>query len=371
MRNLIGVVFLTFLSGCASSHQEQQLATTQQTKRLEISMAKPWSISAIQSGDGGANIAITGHRDGILEIWHVSPQRKLYKLSNDSRVGFHPDGVRWVSPTEIVVAAEGRGEVQRWTFIANELQLKSSTKVQNPPIAITAADMDNDGLLDIVTGPYGGDTVTVLWGLADGKFHQHLLKTAPTPQHPVIADWDLDGLPDLLWSDYDTGSVRFARNMGNRSFEMKVLQKPGPGSPRQISIGDIDLDGYPDMVLPLETGKAARILFNDGKGGVKPVNVTISAPVAGYSSSAISRTRSGIPLLALGEEGMIVLAQPGVEGPHGPWLLRKIRAGSLPMDLQFIDLDSDGELDLLFTNAGGSQAEIVFGPLWEQAELLP
>ncbi|MFN3398176.1 MAG: FG-GAP repeat domain-containing protein [Sulfurimicrobium sp.] len=318
---------------------------------------------------GEARLAATSHTEGVLEVWGLGPQRKLELLARDDRVGFHPDGVRWINDSEIAVAAEGRGEMQRWRYENHKLDLLQAFRVKSPPIDLTPVDLGQDGHLDYVLGPYAGRQVMVLWGQDNGQPREALLQGDLTPSYPRLVDWDQDGKTDIVWSDRDVGSVRLARNLGKQSFDVKILRPAAPGAPRQVAVGDIDSDGYPDLVMSMEAGKCARILFNDRKGGIAS-EAEIPAPISGYSAAAITRI-DGAPMLALSEEGMIVLARPGPAGVHGPWQLRILPAGSLPLDLQFIDLDRDGEPDLVFANTGGNTVQIIFGPLWEKATPLP
>lgn len=362
---------LLLLAGCAAvPHTAEPVMPRIPEGTLEITIDKPWTVHAMVTPEGEARLASTSHTDNLLEVWQVTPQRKLELLARDDRVGFHPDGLRWINDTEIAVAAEGRGEMQRWRYENRKLHLLQSFRVKSPPMDITPHDLDQDGHLDYVLGPYAGKQVMVLWGQSDGNLRESLLQADLTPSYPRLVDWDMDGRIDIVWSDRDVGSVRIARNIGQQSFDVKVLRAVGPGAPRQVATGDIDGDGYPDLVMSMEAGKSARILFNDHKGGIAS-EVEIPAPISGYSAAAITQI-NGAPMLALSEEGMIVLARPGPAGPRDPsWQLRKLPAGSLPLDLQFIDLDRDGELDLVFANTGGNTVQIIFGPLWEKASKLP
>lgn len=335
----------------------------------EIEINAPWSASAIVTPTGETLIAAISHRENYLEIWQLTPERKLVQIAHDKSTDYHPDSVRWASPTELFVAAEGTSKIQRWKFSDKQLKLVDVIPVNDPPVALTLADIDQDGYLDVLSGPYAGKTVTVLWGQADGKFRQEYLSGDRTPQYLRVADWNGDGKMDIVWSEYDAGSVRYARNTGKHTFDVSVLQKAGPGKARQLDVGDLDMDGHPDLVMSLESGKAARILFNDGKGGIRD-SVEIHAPLYGYSGVAIGHVQ-GQPLLALSENGRIVLARPKDGNARGTWELRGLPAGELPLDLQFIDLDRDGHLDLLVANSAGTTVKLIFGPLWDNAKPMP
>jgi hypothetical protein len=67
-------------------------------------------------------------------------------------------------------------------------------------------------------------------------------------------------------------------------------------------------------------------------------------------------------MVGLGEEGRNYVAARSGEGK---WNLKELTAGSLPRDLQFVDIDQDGYLDLLFVNVAGSTMGIHYGPLYD------
>ncbi|MBZ0104744.1 MAG: VCBS repeat-containing protein [Sulfuricella denitrificans] len=363
------LALLPLLAGCLQATVPAKLAEPEGPATREIQIDAPWSASAIVTPAGETLIAAISHRDNYLEIWQLTPDRKLVRLAQNEATNYHPDSVRWASPTELYVAAEGTSKVQRWSFNDKKLGLAQIISADHPPIALTLGDLDQDGQLDVISGPYIGDTLTIFWGQADGQFKTQYLAGDKVPQYARIVDWDGDGKPDLIWSEYDAGSIRFARNLGQRKFELSLLQKAGPGKTRQLAAGDLDNDGHPDLVVALETGKAARILFNDGKGGVRDT-LEIPAPLYGYSAVAIGHEH-GQPLLALSENGRVVLARPKDGKPHEAWERRGLSTGALPLDMQFIDLDRDGHLDLLVANSADTTVQLIFGPLWENAKPIP
>ncbi len=369
----VAALCAVLLGACAQTPpQGNEPVAAKPQPSLDIAINDPWTVSANLTADGKVLIATTSHRDNYLEIWELTRERQLRAVGKDTAIGFHPDGVRWHGQSgDLYASAEGSRELQHWQVIDGKLSLRQKIPVEYAPINVVPVDLDQDGQLDLVSSPYAGEKLTLLWGKGQGEFTRQNLDAARTPHHARVADWDLDGKPDIIWSDYYAGSVRLARNLGQRKFAVTLLQDKGPGTPRQLEVGDIDGDGYPDLVMALETGKAARILFNDRKGGVLPEKIEIPAPSYGYSAVTFTRL-NGIPLLAMSENRRIVLARPkNGANPRGEWERRGLPAGDLPQDLQFFDLDQDGEMDLYFANSGYKDVQIYFGPLWDKATPLP
>ncbi len=321
--------------------------------RVLGSDTRPWDVLYL----GGGYLVAVLHGDNALGLWSLAggPARRF------PEVGYHPDAVAPWDAGRFVVAAEGVGEVQLWRLEGGVLVKEKAVSAGFPVRDVLAADLDGDGRRDLVLSPYAGRRVRILWGAGDFRFPESLdLAAAPTPWHPALIDWNHDDLPDLVWSDWDAGSVRVQVNRGGRRFDTVFLQPPSPGSPRQVGVGDVDGDGWDDVVAALETGKAARVFYH--RGGERVATEDIPAPRWGYSSAAVTVDGTVI----LGEEGRVILAHRTA----GRWILRRLPAGSLPSRLRLADVNGDGVTDLLVANSAGGGVTLIHGPLWDLAEPL-
>ncbi len=132
-------------------------------------------------------------------------------------------------------------------------------------MSLVASDMDADGDLDVVASDRRGDTRGCLWLENPGP---GLLQTLPWPEHRIgtddvevmfldLADLDRDGLLDVLVA-VKGGDFRYYRRRSMRpdAWETHTIGIPEQaGTGKAVRVGDINLDGEPDIVFTCENAK--------------------------------------------------------------------------------------------------------------------
>jgi len=133
------------------------------------------------------------------------------------------------------------------------------------PMSSCAADLNNDGYMDLVYGDYNRDEVTVYLSNGTGSF-------IPTPgeydvvEHPMdlgIADFDGDGYQDIATCGY-YGDVSILINQQDGTF-CTATTVPLTGSLTSLMVTNFDDDGDIDLAVAIE-GDYAAVLYNDGSG---------------------------------------------------------------------------------------------------------
>jgi hypothetical protein len=181
--------------------------------------------------------------------------------------------------------------------------------VGNEPRDVALVDLDGDTLLDIIVANAGSDTVTVLWNAGSST-------RARTWEGVDEADTDeLDLPPDacpftIRPGEFDadlfhfavgnTGddSVTIVRNLGARDFEV-LPPIAVDGEPVELTVTDIDLDGFPEIVTVNRTGNSVSIIVNATEqpgGGIAfapAVNLDVAASP---TSRARSRRVTSMPI---------------------------------------------------------------------------
>lgn len=381
------IVSFFAIGGCAKkggSHKDDSAPVTAQMpmqtpSHIDLETGKdPYGVAVADfNGDGIKDLAVVSHAPGDLRIYWGKTGRHFEAgpVYGEDEIGFHPGmpvAYDWDGDgrQDIIVACEGRHEVQYWKNMDQSFKKEAVFAVPCDPVGIAVADLDGDGRPDIVIAPYTGGDIFVLWnkgGAGEFKFDvQRIDAGGRAPTYVSLGDWNGDGHPDIFWAINENDTLWVAINKGSRQFERRLLYKAKSNglakwSPRGLKMLKLN-ENEVAAIAPLETGNGALVVYGDGKGAVVRTTI-ISAPVWGYSGIGVMDAANGRPaMVGLGEEGKVFVFTLKEDGS---WLGSEgLPAGSLPLDLHFADLDGDGALDLIFVNSAGSSLGIDYGPFF-------
>lgn len=229
---------------------------------------------------------------------------------------------------------------------------------QLPAAGITgllAADLDNDGRLDLIG--YGPQR-SVWWrGRGDGTFEEAPLGAGGGGAAAVL-DYDIEGDLDLALG---AGLFRNSLSGPLEAVGEQALPKPLPDA-KDLAASDLDRDGDLDLVLAHAGGIAW--LDNLRQGRFAERAIAQGRPAQAVESADLDN--DGRPdLIAAGPGGLTAWRNRG--GSFEPWALAGLPDKPIEDVLAF-DADNDGRLDLAATGPSGV---IVLGQRGSGLEPLP
>jgi len=142
------------------------------------------------------------------------------------------------------------------------------------PGSVAIADVDGDGKLEMLVANYDANfnsisifrNTSTVGNINAASFASRVdFTTATNPRSISIGDVDGDGKPDLAVANYNSGSVTVLRNtsisgsINTNSFAAKVDFTTAI-NPRSLSVGDVDGDGIPEILVGYESIDAVSIL---------------------------------------------------------------------------------------------------------------
>ncbi len=198
------------------------------------------------------------------------------------------------SQTLTVLLNSGKGGVSQFQEI-EVLSIDENEFLHTRQIQL--ADLDHDGLLDVLVGFHSAfvnqpNATAILFGDGAGSFsNRTMVETGITrllgPGMTAVADLDSDQGPEAVVLDGNRTSVLLRLNESRQLLEPVELPQPGSFEQVTLDTGDLDLDGYNDLVFGDGPNGSIRVLFNSGSGvfsstdsirirGIRPENILVA-----------------------------------------------------------------------------------------------
>lgn len=220
-------------------------------------------------------------------------------------------------------------------------------------------DFDGDDNLDIIVANSVNNEFYLYTGLGDGDFNPPVTFTGVTnPVKCVSDDFNGDSNADVAFIEKSTGQVRVFFGNGSGGFTSNTAFPCG-AQPIDLKLGEFNNDGNIDFFV-LNDGSTHTVLTGNGAGA-------FSAPITSFTfATAVSieagdLNGDGFDEIVTVDEATNNLAvfmnSTGSFGPPSPILL----VGDSPRNLVLVDLDGDGNLDVVTTNYNDDNLSVMLG----------
>ena len=250
----------------------------------------------------------------------------------------------------------------------------------NQPHALAAADLNGDGKLDIVVLNSTDNTISVLLGNGDGTFKAQTAAEAsaqtgtPAPTYPtgqgplslVVADMNGDGIPDIVTANFTDSTLSVLTGKGDGTFKLRTALLTGLG-PIFVTAADLNNDGKMDLLVNNNLDDTLGVLLNAGKGlfrtmtttrlGRRLANAYFQMMVVGDFKHD---GKLGVITTTTSLDGNTVIYLPG-KGDGGFEPARSFVTGLQTAYLAVADVNGDGLPDLLAGSVANNTIRVMLG----------
>ena len=330
-------------------------------------------------GDLDAFATIRGDFDQMTKI-------KVWRNNGDGTFAAPIEFTTGQGPAGIVIAdftGDGKPDVITANYGGSSISLLRHNGLNGqqagflPPVSfnatnhaekIAAADVNGDGILDVVVGetvdigPLA--TLAVMINTGNGNFAAPVIyDAAPGGRFGstavALADLDNDGDVDLIGGglystgSLDNGAVTIRRNNGSGTFgaaEIILFTNPNfVPNPKEITTGFINGDGFADIVAAVPSGRAIEgfvVVNSNGSGGFNtPVYYEASQQTFDVAIVDLDNDGDG-DVITLANSSAAVTVHENLGNGSFP-VLPRYEVASLSDAVESADIDNDGDIDIV------------------------
>ena len=238
---------------------------------------------------------------------------------------------------------------------------------------LSLADMNRDNKLDLITVNSSDNDVSIALGDGRGNFvraPQSPFPVGPSPYPFAIGDVNNDGWPDIVATATATGPARRQQLPFSRALTLLLSDGKGGFASRQLplrtgepwfaAIADLNGDGKADIVATHHEQNAMTVMIGDGRGGFAEARLSpfdFGHSVFHVAAGEVNHDGK-MDLVAAGGDSLRIMLGDGRGGFSSAV---PVSVGQGVWRLAMADLNEDGRIDVVTSNSGSNSVSVLLG----------
>ncbi|MFC1609320.1 FG-GAP-like repeat-containing protein [Myxococcota bacterium] len=332
-------------------------------------------IAAEINGDGFSDLVVCNRDTNAVSVMLGQNGGSLFARPSPLATGPDPLAVLACdlnsdTRVDLVASTEGSGGVgvllgssQQDVFFAPSQMVQGA----DWPTAVSAADLDADGITDLVAVDI--DKIVLMRGsgqagIGDGTFRDGVTQPASSPFGLATGDFNADQVIDIAVASTVDGRVSVYFGNGN-PFAPDGFSSPShlPAGIQPIAVvsRDLDWNSIPDLIVASDGSSDVHVFLSNGDATFESVG---PFPTPGAVASMVTGDFDADSILDVAvtswrTQGVTVLLGVGA-GVFGAGRYHQFY-GSVPRGLISADFNSDGATDIATANWGSHDVSILMG----------
>jgi hypothetical protein len=233
--------------------------------------------------------------------------------------------------------------------------------------AVSLGSSSSSSTVDLIVGSFNVNQIAVLVGNGDGTFGTPEFYTVGTstntPTSLTAGDFNHDGNLDVATANTFNNNVSILLGHGNGTLSLPGAPTNVGRVPEAIRAGDFNGDGYSDLAVANYSDGTVTILLNQQNGTFIGSGTPISVGSgAGSGPQALAINGSGSSLLlavANYNDNTVSVMKSNGSGAFGAQTI--VPVGKGPDDVNFADFNGDGIPDLAASNYTDGTVNLALG----------